>query len=142
MLASGVIAQCETLVPRVVFVRSCALVPAPCFAAVTRFAQQFHTMSFQDEDKAPSPRPLFAISGATTVALHPNGSRSVSVASKLWREAFYIDPETGVITTFGRLDAIEFQEVILTIQVWTCVPNCNLEGCLASVTIKPMLLCF
>ncbi len=69
-----------------------------------------------DEDLPPQPRPLFQIVAVYVLNVSITDLSTATLAAPyLWSRAFRIDPLTGVITTFGKLDLLVFQGVILTI---------------------------
>ena len=78
------------------------------------FAQQFHVMVMRDEDVQFVP--VFAITSTYVVRIDPvHLNQTVLPAPITWARAFRVNPVTGVLTAFGRLDVDSFQAVILTV---------------------------
>ncbi len=84
------------------------LVPSLVISDTIAVSQRFYTVSLFDKDAI---RPIFRISNVFVVV-----SSLVTEANSFWRGSFYINPVTGELTTFGRLNGLDVPQFILTIQ--------------------------
>lgn len=91
------------------------MVPSVTVSDRVVIAQLLYTVSVIDQDLLI--RPTFKISSVYTVFVnYTTGERNVTRASSFWVDAFTIGPTSGILTSFGKLNAKLVQEVILTIE--------------------------
>jgi hypothetical protein len=89
-------------------------VPSVSVVKSIGFAQQFHVMVVHDVDVQFTP--LFVINATYVVHIDPVLlNQTILPAPLTWARAFRINPVTGVMTAFGRLDVDTYQAVILTV---------------------------
>ena len=77
-------------------------------------------MNMYDEDSlnhGADPVPIFTISAVYVLQIaRDTDVATPSRAPLIWARAFRIDPNNGILTTFGKLDLLSYQGLILTIK--------------------------
>jgi hypothetical protein len=89
------------------------MVPSVTISDREVYSQQFYRVTALDEDT--DVVSIFRIAATYIVTYTPDGNMTIAPANSFWRGAFSVDPFTGYLSSFGKLNAQLVHEVILTI---------------------------